>query len=345
MVMRQGFELGRPRKIARRGHLRVAGALIIGCRPSRLSSTSASAVPAPYQPVLHRLSPPASRCVRARSIACEGAFQALAMFCRDPRRAGAVRRPGRRLHDADFRSTLAEAAVVEVARGRYALAAAGSRCQRLGIGTLGLAAEWLEPRVMPTQPASLLPQAAIPRSPRRWPAASGARMSQSLAEPGSERAALPRCPRVRWRSPRRRSRRAVRAAPAHRGATGPAPRCPHARGPREVNLAVRLDPADAAPATSGRGTLLAGSHARPHAQLTPLREIAPAATLTSAGAGDRQLEDAVRLAKGLTSWAPARLHAAFATGQAPRHPGGRALGTMVADTTCCSARRARADLG
>src|SRR3954471_9646352 len=30
MVMRQGFELGRPRKVARRGHLRVAGALIIG---------------------------------------------------------------------------------------------------------------------------------------------------------------------------------------------------------------------------------------------------------------------------------------------------------------------------
>jgi len=30
MVMRQGFELGRPRTLARRGHLRVAGALIIG---------------------------------------------------------------------------------------------------------------------------------------------------------------------------------------------------------------------------------------------------------------------------------------------------------------------------
>src|SRR6266508_3145544 len=30
MVMRQGFELGRPRKVARRGHLRVAGALLIG---------------------------------------------------------------------------------------------------------------------------------------------------------------------------------------------------------------------------------------------------------------------------------------------------------------------------
>ena len=81
MVMRQGFELGRPRKVARRGHLRVAGALIIGL--STFQAEFDFGVPQfqlLYQPVLIAFAAGVAL-VCARSILGRwGAFQALGMF-------------------------------------------------------------------------------------------------------------------------------------------------------------------------------------------------------------------------------------------------------------------------
>src|SRR5919201_489397 len=118
MVMRHGFELGRPRRVARRAQLRVAGALLIG-----LST-----------------------------------FQA----------------------EFDF----------GVPQFPLRFAALSG----LGIGTVGLAAEWGWSHVwMPHPwPASLLPQAPVLALIAALAGSVlGARMSQSLAEPGSARAALP----------------------------------------------------------------------------------------------------------------------------------------------------------
>jgi hypothetical protein len=93
---------------------------------------------------------------------------------------------------------LAEAAVVELA----ALVAARSPLRfallsGVGIGTVGLAAEWGWSHVwMPHPwPASLLSQAAIlALAAALAGSVLGARMSQSLALPGSPRAALPATP-------------------------------------------------------------------------------------------------------------------------------------------------------
>ncbi len=158
MVMRQGFELGRPRKLARRGHLRMAGALIIGL--STFQAEFDFGVPQfqlLYQPVLI-------------------AFAAgVALVC--------------------ARSILAEAAVVELA----ALAAPRAPLRfavfsGLGIGTVGLAAEWGWSHVwMPHPwPASMLaPAVLLALAAALAGSVLGARMSQSLAMPESERAALP----------------------------------------------------------------------------------------------------------------------------------------------------------
>ena len=180
MVMRQGFELGRPRKVARRGHLRVAGALIIGL--STFQAEFDFGVPQfqlLYQPVLIAFAAARRARVRALDPRALGRLPGAGDVLRHPHRAGAVRRPGRRLHDAAL-PALHRRGGGRRARGarRAARAAALRAAQRAGHrdrrprGRVGL-----EPRV--DAPSVARVDAGARRRPRpgrrRWPAASSAR--------------------------------------------------------------------------------------------------------------------------------------------------------------------------
>ena len=134
MVMRQGFELGRPRKLARRGQLRVAGALIIGL--STFQAEFDFGVPQfqlLYQPVLIAFAAGVAL-VCARSILGRwGAFRALAIYFAI--RGGLALFVGQvaGYTTPHFPLYLAEAAVVELGGARRrARAAALRRAQRGG---------------------------------------------------------------------------------------------------------------------------------------------------------------------------------------------------------------------
>ena len=165
--MRQGFELGRPRKVARRGHLRVAGALIIGL--STFQAEFDFGVPQfqlLYQPVLIAFAAGVAL-VCARSILGRVGRLPGARRCsssiRD--RAGAVRRPGRRLHDAALPALRRRGGRRRGSR-RSPLRArrCASRCSAgWASGRVGLAAEWGWSHVwMPHPwPASMLVPAVV----------------------------------------------------------------------------------------------------------------------------------------------------------------------------------------
>jgi hypothetical protein len=287
MVMRQGFELGRPRKVARRGHLRVAGALIIGL--STFQAEFDFGVPQfqlLYQPVLIAFAAGVAL-VCARSILGRwGAFQALAMFF--------VIRGALALFVGEvagyttphFPLYIAEAAVVELA----ALAAPRAPLRfavlsGLGIGTVGLAAEWGWSHVwMPHPwPASMLAQAVIlSLAAALAGSVLGARVSQSLAMPESERAALPAI------APRAVALAAVVALVA---LCVPPPRAcgdgtraaivPTPAGDGRVDLAVKLDPPSAARDNQWFEVLSwQGRTPGQLRQLTGLREVGPGRYVT-----------------------------------------------------------------
>jgi hypothetical protein len=287
MVMRQGFELGRPRKVARRGHLRVAGALIIGL--STFQAEFDFGVPQfqlLYQPVLIAFAAGVAL-VCARSILGRwGAFQALAMFF--------VIRGALALFVGEvagyttphFPLYIAEAAVVELA----ALAAPRAPLRfavlsGLGIGTVGLAAEWGWSHVwMPHPwPASMLAQAVIlSLAAALAGSVLGARVSQSLAMPESERAALPAI------APRAVALAAVLALVAlfvplpRTGGDGTrAAIVPTPAGDGRVDLAVKLDPPSAARDNQWFEVLSwQGRTPGQLRQLTGLREVGPGRYVT-----------------------------------------------------------------
>jgi hypothetical protein len=287
MVMRQGFELGRPRKVARRGHLRVAGALIIGL--STFQAEFDFGVPQfqlLYQPVLIAFAAGVAL-VCARSILGRwGAFQALAMFF--------VIRGALALFVGEvagyttphFPLYIAEAAVVELA----ALAAPRAPLRfavlsGLGIGTVGLAAEWGWSHVwMPHPwPASMLAQAVIlSLAAALAGSVLGARVSQSLAMPESERAALPAI------APRAVALAAVVALVAlfvplpRTGGDGTrAAIVPTPAGDGRVDLAVKLDPPSAARDKQWFEVLSwQGRTPGQLRQLTGLREVGPGRYVT-----------------------------------------------------------------
>ncbi len=306
MVMRQGFELGRPRKLARRGHVRVAGALIIGL--STFQAEFDFGVPQfqlLYQPVLIAFAAGVAL-VCARSILGRwGAFKALGMFF--------VIRGAVALFDwkiagyttPHFPLYLAEAAAVELA----ALAAPRSPLRfallsGLGIGTAGLAAEWGWSHVwMPHPwPASLLPHAAILALLAALAGSVlGARMSQSLAEPGSERATLAPIPaRVV----------ALAAAVALVTLFFPLPRTggdgtraaivPTPAGNGQANLTVRLEPAGAAKGNQWFEVLSWQGRTPGHLrQVTKLRKVARGRYVTARPVPvTGNWKTMVRLAKG-----------------------------------------------
>jgi hypothetical protein len=287
MIMRQGFELGRPRKVARRGHLRVAGALIIGL--STFQAEFDFGVPQfqlLYQPVLIAFAAGVAL-VCARSILGPwGTLQALAMYF--------VIRGGLALFVGEvagyttphFPLYLAEAAVVELA----ALAAPRAALRfavlsGLGIGTIGFAAEWGWSHVwMPNPwPASMLAQAAVlALAAALAGSVLGARMSQSLAMPESERAALPAI------APRAVALAAVVALvalfvplPRSGGDGTRAAIVPTPAGHGHVNLSVRLDPPGAARSNQWFQVLSwQGRTPGQLRQLTALREVGPGRYVT-----------------------------------------------------------------
>jgi hypothetical protein len=287
MVMRQGFELGRPRKVARRGHLRVAGALIIGL--STFQAEFDFGVPQfqlLYQPVLIAFAAAVSL-VCARSILGRwGAFQALAMFF--------VIRGALALFVGEvagyttphFPLYLAEAAVVELA----ALAAPRAPLRfavlsGLGIGTVGLAAEWGWSHVWMPHPwptSMLVPAAILALAAALAGSVLGARMSQSLAMPESERAGLPAI------APRAVALAGVVALVAlffplpRTGGDGTrAAIVPTPAGDGGVNLAVKLDPPSAARDNQWFEVLSwQGRTPGQLRQLTALREVGPGRYVT-----------------------------------------------------------------
>ena len=287
MVMRQGFELGRPRKLARRGHLRVAGALIIGL--STFQAEFDFGVPQfqlLYQPVLIAFAA-AVALVCARSILGRwGAFQALGMFFVIRIALALFVGQVAGYTTPHFPLYIAEAAVVELA----ALAAPRAPLRfallsGLGIGTIGLAAEWGWSHVwMPHPwPASMLvPAVVLALAAAVAGSVLGARMSQSLAMPGSERAALPAiAPRAV----------ALAAALALVALFFPLPRTggdgtraaivPTPAGDGRVNVAVTLDPPSAAHGNQWFEILSwQGRTPGQLRQLTALREVGPGRYVT-----------------------------------------------------------------
>jgi hypothetical protein len=287
MVMRQGFELGRPRRLARRGHLRVAGALIIGL--STFQAEFDFGVPQfqlLYQPVLIAFAA-AVALVCARSILGPwGAFQALGMFFAIRIALALFVGEIAGYTTPHFPLYVAEAAVVELA----ALAAPRAPLRfavlsGLGIGTVGLAAEWGWSHIwMPHPwPASMLvPAVILALVAALAGSVLGARMSQSLAMPDSERAGLPPI------APRAVGLAAALALVAlffplpRTGGDGTrAAIVPTPAGDGRVNLAVKLDPPDAARGNQWFEVLSwQGRTPGQLRQLTALREVGPGRYVT-----------------------------------------------------------------
>jgi hypothetical protein len=340
MVMRQGFELGRPRRISRRAQLRVAGALLIGL--STFQAEFDFGVPQfqlLYQPVLIAFAAGVVL-VCARSILGRwGAFQVLAIYFVIRGALAIFVGPIIGYTTPHFPLYVAEAAVVEVAALlaprsplRFALLSG------LGIGTVGLAAEWGWSHVwMPHPwPASLLPQAAIlALAAAIAGSVLGARMSQSLAEPGSERASLP--PMA--------TRPVILAAvvalialfvplPRSGGDGTRAAVVPTPAGPGQVNVAVTLDPPDASKGNQWFEVLSWQGRTPGHTrQITGLREVARGRYLTTRPVPvTGNWKTMLRLAKGTHIMGMPIYLPASPQGNRAGVPVAARSGPMVADT-------------
>jgi hypothetical protein len=326
MIVRQGLEVGRPRRIARRVHARVTGALLVGL--STFQAEFDFGVPQfqlLFQPALIAL---AAGCalVCARSLLGRwGAFRALGMFLAIRGALALFVGVVAGYTTPHFPLYVAEAAVVELtalvfARRplQFALAAGA------GVGTVGFAAEWAWSHVWMTHPwpASMLASAApLALVAGLAGAVLGARISQSLALEGSERAGL-----APIRAP------AVAAAGAAllvalaiplpctdgdgtRAAIGPRP-----AGPGAARLSVALDPPRAA-----RGAqwfeVLAWQGRTPGrtADRAPARDRARPFRRRSPGARRRQLE----VDGAPRAWIAPHGHAGLPAAVAAGRPGGR----------------------
>jgi hypothetical protein len=337
MVMRQGFELGRPRRLARSAQIRIAGALLIGL--STFQAEFDFGVPQfqlLYQPVLIAFAAGVAL-VAARSILGRwGALKVLGMYVAIRGLLALFVGVAVGYTTPHFPLYVAEAIVVELA----ALAAPRAPLRfallsGLGIGTVGLAAEWGWSHVWMAHPwpASLLPEALVVTLAAAMAASVlGARIGQSLALPGSSPASLPArsvalagvVALVALLVPLPRSggdgtRAAIVAAPAGHG---------------RVDLTVRLDPPDAARGNQWFEVISwQGRTPGQTRQLTQLREVGPGRYVTErpvpVGGNWKTL---LRLAKGSHLEAlPVYLPAAPPSGRAGIPVAARS-GPMVADT-------------
>jgi hypothetical protein len=340
MVMRQGFELGRRRRIARRAELRIAGALLIGL--STFQAEFDFGVPQfqlLYQPVLIAFAAGVAL-VCARSVLGRwGAFQVLALYFAIRGALALFVGVVVGYTTPHFPLYVAEAAAVELA----ALVAARAPLRfallsGLGIATFGLAAEWAWSHVWMAHPwpASLLPAAPILAIAAAVAGSVlGARIGQSLAMPGSEPAALAAIPARAV---------AVAGVVAVVALFAPLPRTggdgtrativPTPAGRGQVDLAVALSPRDAArgnqwfEVVSWQGRTPGRTR-----QLTQLREVGPGRYVTErpvpVGGNWKTM---VRLAKGPHLMAlPVYLPPAPQSGR-PGVPVAARSGPMLADT-------------
>jgi hypothetical protein len=248
MVVRQGFEVGRPRKVARRVHARVTGALLIGL--STFQAEFDFGVPQfqlLFQPVLIALAAGCALVCARALLGPWGAFRALGMFLAI--RAALALFVGlvAGYTTPHFPLYVAEAAIVELAALAFARRPlAFALAAGLGIGTVGFAAEygWSHVWMAHPWPGSMV-GAALPLALLAGVAGAipGARISQSLALEGSERASLEAIPLAAV---------AIAGAAVLVALAIPLPRTggdgtraaivPRAAGPGAVDLAVTLDP-------------------------------------------------------------------------------------------------------
>jgi hypothetical protein len=248
MIVRQGFEAGRPRRVARSVHARVTGALLIGL--STFQAEFDFGVPQfqlLFQPVLMALAAACALVCARALLGPWGAFRALAMFLAV--RAALALFVGlvAGYTTPHFPLYVAEAAIVELAALAFARRPLWfAFASGVGIGTVGFAAEygWSHVWMPHPWPASMIGAALALALPAAvGGAVLGARISQSLALEGSERASLPAIPTA-----------AVIAAGAFVlvALAIPLPRTggdgtraaivPRPAGPGAVGLAVTLDP-------------------------------------------------------------------------------------------------------
>jgi hypothetical protein len=252
MLIRQGFEAGRPRRAARRVHARVTGALLIGL--STFQAEFDFGVPQfqlLFQPVLIAL---AAGCalVCARSLLGRwGAFHAIGMFLAVRGALALFVGVVAGYTTPHFPLYLAEAVIVEVAALafarrplRFALAAGA------GIGTLGVAAEygWSHVWMAHPWPAAMLPAAVALALPAGVGGALlGARIAQALALEGSERAGLAPIPAPAVALAGVAVLVALAIPLPRTGGDGTrAALVPRPAGPGAVDLAVAIDPPGAA---------------------------------------------------------------------------------------------------
>ena len=289
MVMRQGFELGRPRKLARRGHVRVAGALIIGL--STFQAEFDFGVPQfqlLYQPVLIAFAAGVALVCRAGRSARPVGQPSRRSACSssDPRRGGACstgRSPG--YTTPHFPLYLAEAAAVELAALaaprsplRFALSERARHRDGRPCG------EWGCSHVLdaPPWPASAPAAAVLALLAGLAGSVLGARLSQSLAEPAAN-ARLPALPPAWSRWPGGRARALFFPLPRTGGDGTRAAIVPTPAGDGRVNVAVTLDPPSAARGNQWFEILIwQGRTPGRLRQLTALRQVAPAGTSPSA---------------------------------------------------------------
>jgi hypothetical protein len=340
MLVREGFELGRPRRVARRAQLRIAGALLIGL--STFQAEFDFGVPQfqlLYQPVLIAFAAGVAL-VCARSVLGRwGTFQVLGIYFAIRGALALFVGVAVGYTMPHFPLYIAEAAAVELAAlaaGRAPLRFA--LLSGVGIGTFGLAAEWAWSHVwMPHPwPASLLPQApVVALAAGVAGSVLGARIGQSLAMPGSERAALPALPR---------RAAAVAGVVALVALLVPLPRTggdgtraslvPTPAGNGEVRLAVALRPSDAARGSQWFEVISwQGRTPGRTRQLTALREIGPGRYVTERPVPiGGNWKTMVRLAKGSHLEAlPVYLPPSPQSGR-PGVPVAARSGRMVADT-------------
>jgi hypothetical protein len=252
MIVRQGLEVGRPRKLARRVHARVTGALLIGL--STFQAEFDFGVPQfqlLFQPVLIALAA-ACALVCARSLLGPwGACRALAMFLAVRAALALFVGVVAGYTTPHFPLYVAEAAVVELAALAFArrplafALAAGA-----GVGTIGFAAEWVWSHVWMAHPwpASMLPAAApLAFVAGVGGAVLGARISQSLALEGSARAGLAPIPGPAVAAAGAAVLVALAIPLPRTGGDGTrAAIVPRPAGPGAVRLVVDLDPPRAA---------------------------------------------------------------------------------------------------
>ena len=252
MIVRQGFEVGRPRKVARRVHARVTGALLIGL--STFQAEFDFGVPQfqlLFQPVLIALAAGCALVCARALLGPWGAFRALGMFLAI--RAALALFVGlvAGYTTPHFPLYVAEAAVVEVAALGFARRPlAFALVAGAGVGTVGFAAEWGWSHVWMAHPwpASMLGAAApLALVAGVGGAILGARISLSIALEGSERAALPPIPAPAAAAAGAAVLVALAIPLPRTGGDGTrAAIAPRPAGPGAVQLSVALDPPRAA---------------------------------------------------------------------------------------------------